>query len=123
MTVEIAALSSLGLTSFRRNPFAPRFSPLKNASSSSKHLIEGLAAADTALSIKADFMEALTYRSLLLRALAAIEQDPARRRALEADADATAEGNRSGGAIDNLGRAVVARLRPGEARRSRSWLR
>nr|MBA2353970.1 hypothetical protein [Acidobacteriota bacterium] len=89
MTVEIAALSSLGLTSFRRNPFAPRFSPSKNASSSSKHLIEGLAAADTALSIKADFMEALTCRSLLLRALAAIEQDPARRRALEADADAT----------------------------------
>jgi tetratricopeptide (TPR) repeat protein len=48
----------------------------------------GLAAADKAIALKPDYMEAITYRGLLLRVLAAIEKDAGRQQALLKDADA-----------------------------------
>jgi tetratricopeptide (TPR) repeat protein len=47
----------------------------------------GLQAADKAIQLKSDYMEAITYRGLLLRVLAQIEKDPARQKALLKDAD------------------------------------
>jgi tetratricopeptide (TPR) repeat protein len=48
---------------------------------------EGLQAADKAIQLKPDYMEAITYRGLLLRVLAQVEKDPARQKALLKDAD------------------------------------
>jgi tetratricopeptide (TPR) repeat protein len=51
------------------------------------YIQRGLEAADKALSIKKDFVEALTYKNLLLRQQALIERDPAKQKALTAQAD------------------------------------
>jgi tetratricopeptide (TPR) repeat protein len=48
---------------------------------------KGLEAADKALAIKKDFVEALTYKNLLLRQEARLEKDPAKQKALTAQAD------------------------------------
>ena len=47
----------------------------------------GLEAVDKAISIKADYMEAVAYKNLLLRLQANLEKDPARQKALLAEAD------------------------------------
>ena len=47
----------------------------------------GLKAVEKAIQLKPDYMEAITYRGLLLRVLANIEKDPNRQRALLKDAD------------------------------------
>jgi len=49
---------------------------------------KGLAQADAALRMKADYLEALTYKNLLLRLKATAETDPAEQKALIAEADA-----------------------------------
>ena len=48
----------------------------------------GLAAADRAIELKPDYMEAITYRGLLLRVLAALEKDAGKQKDLLKDADA-----------------------------------
>ena len=50
-------------------------------------VLKGLEAVDRALALKADYMEALVYKGLLLRLEAAMETDPAKLRALLAEAD------------------------------------
>jgi tetratricopeptide (TPR) repeat protein len=52
-----------------------------------EYVERGLAAADKALAIKKDFVEALTYKNLLLRQSARLEKDPAKQKALTAQAD------------------------------------
>jgi tetratricopeptide (TPR) repeat protein len=47
----------------------------------------GLAAADKAIGIKKDFMEAITYKNLLLRQAALLEKDPKKQKELLAQAD------------------------------------
>jgi len=51
------------------------------------YIDRGLANADKALGIKQDFVEALTYKNLLLRQQANIEKDPAKQKALLQQAD------------------------------------
>jgi TonB family protein len=48
---------------------------------------QGLIAVDDALRLKPDYMEALTYKNLLIRLLATLTTDPARQQALIAQAD------------------------------------
>jgi tetratricopeptide (TPR) repeat protein len=48
---------------------------------------KGVEAADKALGIKADYMEALVYKNLLLRLQANLEKDPAKQKALLSQAD------------------------------------
>ncbi len=50
---------------------------------------DGLAALDRAIAIKAEYVEALAYRMLLLREQAKLETDPQKEKALVAEADAT----------------------------------
>jgi tetratricopeptide (TPR) repeat protein len=47
-----------------------------------EYLLKGVEAADKALSLKADFVEALTFKGLLLRQQALIEKDPAKQQQL-----------------------------------------
>jgi hypothetical protein len=47
-----------------------------------EYLLKGVEAADKALALKADFVEALTFKGLLLRQQALIEKDPAKQQAL-----------------------------------------
>ncbi len=47
-----------------------------------EYLEKGVEAADKALSLKADFVEALTFKGLLLRQQALIEKDPAKQQQL-----------------------------------------
>ena len=55
---------------------------------SAKLLAEAVVALDGALKVKPDYMEALVYKSLVLRLQAErVEQDPARAKALIAEAD------------------------------------
>lgn len=51
------------------------------------YIQRGLAAADKAIQIKNDFMEAITYKNLLLRQEALIEKDPAKQKQLIQQAD------------------------------------
>jgi tetratricopeptide (TPR) repeat protein len=51
------------------------------------YIQRGLAAADKAIQIKSDFMEAITYKNLLLRQEALIEKDPAKQKLLIQQAD------------------------------------
>jgi tetratricopeptide (TPR) repeat protein len=51
-----------------------------------EYVKNGLAAVDKALALNADYVEALTYRGLLLRIDAAMEKDAARQKALLAEA-------------------------------------
>ena len=46
------------------------------------YILKGVAAADKALSLKADFIEALTFKGLLLRQQALLEKDPAKQQQL-----------------------------------------
>jgi tetratricopeptide (TPR) repeat protein len=48
----------------------------------------GIEAVDQAIKLKPDYMEAVTYRGLLLRVLAAVEKDAGRQKALLRDAEA-----------------------------------
>ena len=48
---------------------------------------EGSAEVDKALQLKSDYMEALTYKNLLLRLQANLEKDPAKQSALLKEAD------------------------------------
>ncbi len=50
-------------------------------------VIKGIAEVDKALQIKADYMEALTYKNLLLRLQANLEKDPAKQQSLIKEAD------------------------------------
>jgi tetratricopeptide (TPR) repeat protein len=50
-------------------------------------VLKGIAAVDKALALKSDYMEALTYKNLLLRLQANLEKDPAKQQALIKEAD------------------------------------
>lgn len=52
-----------------------------------KYVMDGIAATDRALALKKDFVEALTYKNLLLRLRANLETDPALKQELLAEAD------------------------------------
>ena len=49
--------------------------------------MKGIENVDKALQLKADYMEALTYKNLLLRLEANLEKDPAKQQALIKEAD------------------------------------
>jgi tetratricopeptide (TPR) repeat protein len=53
-----------------------------------KYVEQGLEAADRALGLKDDYMDALVYKNLLLRLMANLETDPAKQSALLQEADA-----------------------------------
>jgi tetratricopeptide (TPR) repeat protein len=55
------------------------------------YLEKGLEAVDKALSLKPDYVDALTYKGLLLRQLALVEKDPAKQQQLIKDAAALAD--------------------------------
>ncbi|MDO8836001.1 MAG: tetratricopeptide repeat protein [Vicinamibacterales bacterium] len=50
-------------------------------------VIKGVEAVDKALALKSDYMEALTYKNLLLRLQANLEKDPAKQQSLIREAD------------------------------------
>jgi tetratricopeptide (TPR) repeat protein len=50
-------------------------------------VLKGIEAVDKALALKADYMEALTYKNLLLRLEANLEKDPAKQQSLIKEAD------------------------------------
>jgi tetratricopeptide (TPR) repeat protein len=52
-----------------------------------QYIERGIVAADKALAIKQDFVEAITYKNLLLRLQANVEKDPARQQQLLREAD------------------------------------
>jgi TonB family protein len=52
-----------------------------------KYVMDGIAATDRALALKADFVDSLTYKNLLLRLRAELETDPALKQQLIAEAD------------------------------------
>jgi tetratricopeptide (TPR) repeat protein len=56
-----------------------------------QYILSGIEAADKAIEIKPDYMEALTYKNLLLRLRANIEKDPKVQQALIKEADALRE--------------------------------
>jgi hypothetical protein len=51
-------------------------------------VLDGVAAVDRAITIKSDYMEAITYKNLLLRLQANLEKDRAKQLALLKEADA-----------------------------------
>jgi tetratricopeptide (TPR) repeat protein len=51
------------------------------------YIQRGIAAADKAIAIKSDFIEAITFKNLLLRQQATIEKDPVKQKAILAQAD------------------------------------
>jgi len=60
-------------------------------------VLDGLEAIDKAISIKPDYMEAITYKGLLLRTQAIVEKDPKKQQLLLKEAQelgAKAEGMR-----------------------------
>lgn len=75
------------------------------------YTMQGIAATDRALALKPDYMEALTYKSLLLRMQANLETDPAAKRELIAEADAlrnkAIELNKSRVGIGGAGQGVA----------------
>ena len=58
-----------------------------DAPTKADYIRKGLEATDRALKIKQDYMEALTYKNILLRQQANMEKDPARQAALIKEAD------------------------------------
>lgn len=52
-----------------------------------RYVMSGIAATDRALALKSDYMEAMTYKNLLLRLQANLETDPVRKQQLIAEAD------------------------------------
>jgi len=75
------------------------------------YITQGIAATDRALDLKPDYVEALTYKNLLLRTRANLESDPVVQQQLIAEADAlrnkAIELNKTRGAIDSGNRAVM----------------
>ena len=75
------------------------------------YITQGIAATDRALDIKPDYVEALTYKNLLLRLRANLESDPVVKQQLMAEADAlrnkAIELNKTRGAINSGNRAVM----------------
>ena len=53
-----------------------------------QYVMNGIAATDRALALKPDYMEALTYKNILLRMRANLETDPVQKQQLIAEADA-----------------------------------
>src|SRR5262245_10995937 len=53
-----------------------------------RYVMNGIAATDRALALKPDYMEAMTYKNLLLRLRANLETDPVQKQQLIAEADA-----------------------------------
>jgi TonB family protein len=53
-----------------------------------RYIMSGIEATDRALALKPDYLEALTYKNLLLRMQASLETDPFRKQQLVAEADA-----------------------------------
>jgi hypothetical protein len=51
------------------------------------YILKGIEATDKAISLKPDYMEALTYKNILLRMQANIEKDPKRQKELLDEAD------------------------------------
>ncbi len=74
-------------------------------------ITQGIAAADRALALKPDFVEALTYKNLLLRMRANLESDPALKQQLLAEADElrnkAIELNKTRTAIGSTNRGVM----------------
>ena len=72
---------------------------------------QGIAATDRAIALKPDYVEALTYKNLLLRMRANLESDPAQKQQLLAEADAlrnkAMELNRSRMAIGGSSQGVM----------------
>lgn len=58
-----------------------------NEAEKRRYVMEGLEAADQALALKADYMEALVFKNILLRMQANLEKDPAKQQALIKQAD------------------------------------
>ncbi len=75
------------------------------------YITQGIAATDRALDLKPDYVEALTYKNLLLRMRATLESDPVVQQQLIAEADAlrnkAIELNKTRGAINSGNRAVM----------------
>ena len=65
-----------------------RGDPSLSEAQKKEYLEKGVEAADKALSLKADFVEALTFKGLLLRQQALIEKDPAKQQQLVKDGTA-----------------------------------
>jgi len=76
-----------------------------------QYVMDGIAATDRALAIKPDYMEALTYKNLLLRMRAELETDPVQKQQLIAEADAlrarAIELNKQRAAINGGGQSVA----------------
>jgi TonB family protein len=53
-----------------------------------RYIMDGIAATDRALALKPDYVDALTYKNLLLRMQANLETDPVQKQQLIAEADA-----------------------------------
>jgi TonB family protein len=80
-----------------------------------KYVLSGIEATDRALALKPDYVDALTYKNLLLRLRATLETDPVLKQQLIAEADAlrnrAIELNKERNAIDSAGRPNA--LQPG----------
>jgi TonB family protein len=76
-----------------------------------KYVIDGIAATDRALALKTDYMEALTYKNLLLRMRAELETDAVQKQQLIAEADAlrarAIELNKQRASINSGGHSVA----------------
>lgn len=75
------------------------------------YVMQGIAATDRALDLKPEYLEALTYKNLLLRMRANLESDAALKQQLIAEADAlrtkAIELNKSRAAVDGGNRSVM----------------
>ncbi len=75
------------------------------------YIMKGIAAADRGLAVKPDYVEALTYKNLLLRMRANLESDAVLRQQLIAEADElrnkAIELNKARAAVDSGNRAVM----------------
>ena len=58
-----------------------------SAATKKQYIERGIAAADKALAIKQDFIEAIIYKNLLLRQQALVEKDPKKQKELIDEAD------------------------------------
>jgi TonB family protein len=80
------------------------------------YVTQGIAATDRALEVKPDYVEALTYKNLLLRMRANLESDPALKQQLIAEADAlrnrAIELNRTRAGITGSGNTVSLHAGP-----------
>lgn len=76
-----------------------------------RYIMNGIAATDRALALKPDYMEAMTYKNLLLRLRSNLETDPVEKQRLIAEADALRNQaialNKQRAAIGSNGEAVA----------------